>query len=203
MSGPRSGRPRPRTLIAVDPDNAYAKLGVSPLSSTEEIKRVVDERRAAAGARRAARADTGYGEDDAEMMRLQQLDKEIGTPRARAAYDAAHPANALLTVQPGTREGWLERGGRGGLISEWLVEELGLDAWLPSPSSLPLWVPGGLGPGLLEELRAYQAGAPPEVPAAPAATPAPSEGGLSLEELGGLHNHEAPGRVPDQEMEHG
>jgi len=207
MNAPRSGRPRPRTLIAVDPDNAYAKLGVSPLSTTEEIKRVIDERRAAASARRAARADASYGEDDAEMVRLQQLDKEIGTPRARAAYDAAHPANALLTVQPGVRDGWLQRGGRGGLISEWLVEELGADAWLPSPSALPLWLPGGPGPGLLDELRAFQTGPPARAgtdPApAPAMGPSPPPGGLSVDELGGLHNHETPGRVPDREMEHG
>ena len=37
------------------------------------------------------------------MTRLQAIEDEIGTPKARARYDRLNPQNALLTIQPGAR----------------------------------------------------------------------------------------------------
>jgi hypothetical protein len=156
MNGRDTRRPRPKALVRIDPGNAYARLGVSPRASTEEIKRVIDEKRASASAQRSSRADGRFGAEEEEMARLQQIEKEIGTPRARAAYDEAYPMNALLTIQTGGRDRWIERGHRAGLVSEWLVAELGLEASLPSPETLSLWMPGGPDPALADELRPFQ-----------------------------------------------
>ena len=40
-----SGRPRPKTRLAIDTENAYAKLGASPLASIDEIKKILSDKR--------------------------------------------------------------------------------------------------------------------------------------------------------------
>jgi hypothetical protein len=105
--------------------------------------------------RRRTRADQQFGEEDAEMTRLQAIEDEIGTPKARARYDRLNPQNALLTVQPGPDDSVLDPGSRAGLATAWLVEELGRESPLPSPESLPLWAPRGLDPELVAFLTAF------------------------------------------------
>ena len=48
-------RPRPKTRLAIDPDNAYAKLGISPLASIDEIKKLLSDKRGKAMAARRAK----------------------------------------------------------------------------------------------------------------------------------------------------
>lgn len=153
-------RPRPRARVVIDPDNAYAQLGVSPLSSTEEIKALLNDRRAKAIARRRSRGQQQFGAEEAEMARLQKLEAEIGTPRSRATYDREHPQNELLTVQPGPGDRRLEPSHALGLVTAWLHDELGPSAALPSPDSLPLWAPGGISPELEAALVPFEEAAP-------------------------------------------
>lgn len=134
-------RPRPKTRLVVDPNNAYARLGVSPLSSTEEIKAFVLAKRSKAQASKRSRGDDDFGAAEAEMTRLQEIEEEIGTPRARTKYDARHPQNELLTVQPARADRRFELRERANLAAAWLVEELGPEGEFPSPESIPLWSP--------------------------------------------------------------
>lgn len=136
-----STRPRPKGRLVVDPNNAYARLGVSPLSTTEEIKAFVLAKRSKAQASKRSRGDDDFGAAEAEMTRLQEIEEEIGTPRARAKYDAKHPQNELLTVQPARADRRFELRERANLAGAWLVEELGPDGEFPSPESIPLWSP--------------------------------------------------------------
>lgn len=136
-----SARPRPKTRLVVDPNNAYARLGVSPLSSTEEIKAFVLAKRSKAQQSKRSRGDDDFGAAEAEMTRLQEIEEEIGTPRARAKYDAKHPQNELLTVQPARADRRFELRERANLAAAWLVEELGPEGEFPSPESIPLWSP--------------------------------------------------------------
>jgi hypothetical protein len=114
---------------------------VSPLSTTEEIKAFVLTKRSKAQASKRSRGDDDFGAAEAEMTRLQDLEEEIGTPRARAKYDAKHPQNELLTVQPARGDRRFELRERANLAAAWLVEELGPEGEFPSPESLPLWSP--------------------------------------------------------------
>jgi hypothetical protein len=134
-------RPRPKGRLVVDPNNAYARLGVSPLSTTEEIKAFVLAKRSKAQASKRSRGDDDFGAAEAEMTRLQEIEEEIGTPRARTKYDAKHPQNELLTVQPARADRRFELRERANLAAAWLVEELGADGEFPSAESIPLWSP--------------------------------------------------------------
>lgn len=136
-----STRPRPKSRLVVDPNNAYARLGVSPLSTTEEIKSFILAKRSKAQASMRSRGDTDYGASEAEMTRLQELEEEIGTPRGRTKYDAKHPQNELLTVQPARADRRFELRQRANLAGAWLIEELGADGEFPSAESIPLWSP--------------------------------------------------------------
>jgi hypothetical protein len=152
------GRPRPKTMVRLDVYNAYARLGVSPLMPTEEIKEVINRKRKDVMRRRRTRGEQQFGEEEAEMTRLQAIEDEIGTPKARARYDWLNPQNALLTVQPGPADLGLDPKHRLGLATAWLVEELGRERALPSPESLALWAPRGLDPELVAFLAAFTAG---------------------------------------------
>ena len=140
MSSPGK-RPRTKGRLQVDPNNAYARLGVSPLSTTEEIKSFILGRRSKAMASNRSRGDDDYGAAEAEVTRLQQIEEEIGTPRARAKYDAAHPQNELLTVQSARADGRFDLRERANIASAWLVEELGIEDVFPSAECLALWAP--------------------------------------------------------------
>jgi len=151
-------RPRAKTMVQLDPDNAYARLGVSPLLPTPEIKEVINRERKDVMRRRRTRGEQRFGEEEAEMTRLQSIEEEIGTPKARVRYDQLNPQNVLLTVQPGPGDACLDPANRAGLATAWLVEELGREGPLPSPESLALWAPRGLAPELVDFLAAFAPG---------------------------------------------
>ncbi len=156
-------RPRPKARLAIDPDNAYARLGASPLATTDEIKRLLSDKRGKAMAARRARGQQAFGEDEAEIIALQEIEKLIGTPAAREAYDREHPQNALLTVQPAPRDKAFEPARVAALVTAWLVDELGPDQLLLHPDAYWLWLPGGLDPELAAQLQPFAAAAPTRV----------------------------------------
>jgi hypothetical protein len=142
-------RPRSKAFLSIDRKNAYARLGVSPLSSADEIAQRIADLRGKAVRRAKAKTERSVGEEEEEIYRLDNIHNEIGTPKGRKKYDEEHPQNILLTVQPSPAEqSWL-RYRKSGLISEWLSEELGQDAFVPSLGCLQLWSPGGLPEQLL------------------------------------------------------
>jgi hypothetical protein len=145
------GRPRSKTFLRIDLDNAYARLGVSPLASSDEIAQRIADLRGKAAKRAKAKAARAFGEDEEEINRLDRIDDEIGKPRARKKYDEDHPQNILLTVQPSPAEQSWQRYRKAGLISEWLADVLGEDAFVPSLHCLQMWSPKGLN----EELRQF------------------------------------------------
>ena len=149
------GRPRAKTMVGLDLHNAYARLGVSPLLSTDEIKEVINRKRKEVMRRRRGRADQQFGEEDAEMTRLQGIEDEIGTPKARAQYDRRNPQNALLTIQPAPGDASLDPRYRSGLATAWLVEELGRESLLPSADALAFWAPHGLDPEVVAFLASF------------------------------------------------
>ena len=149
------GRPRAKTMVRLDLHNAYARLGVSPLMPTEEIKEVINRRRKEVMRRRRTRGEQRFGEEGGEMTRLQAIENEIGTPKARARYDRLNPQNALLTIQPSPGDVGLDPKHRAGLATAWLVEALGRDAALPSPESLASSAARGLGPDLVAFLASF------------------------------------------------
>lgn len=156
-----SARPRPKTRLAIDTENAYAKLGASPLSTIDEIKKMLSDKRGKAMAARRAKGQSAFGDEEAEIIELQAIEKEIGTPAARAAYDREHPQNALLTVQPAPRDRAFEPAKVASLVTSWLADELGPDAMLLHPDALWLWIPGGLDPELQSQLQPFAAAAEP------------------------------------------
>lgn len=160
MSASHAGRPRPKTRLAIDPENAYARLGASPLASTDEIKKLLSDKRGKAMAARRAKGQQAFGEEEAEIIELQELEKQIGTPAGRAAYDRDHPQNALLTVQPAPRDRAFEPPRIASLVTAWLADELGADAMLLHPDAYWLWLPGGLDPELAAQLAPFATAAP-------------------------------------------
>jgi hypothetical protein len=145
-------------MVQLDLHNAYARLGVSPLMSTEEIKEVINRKRKDVMRRRRTRGEQQFGEEEAEMTLLQAIEDEIGMPKARARYDRLNPQNALLTIQPSPCDARLDPKSRAGLATAWLIEELGRTAALPSPESLSLWATRGLDPELIAFLSSFALG---------------------------------------------
>jgi hypothetical protein len=172
------GRPRSKTLVRLDLHNAYARLGVSPLMSTDDIKDVINRRRKEVMRRRRTRGEQQFGEEEAEMTRLQAIEDEIGAPKDRARYDRLNPQNALLTVQPSPHDAWLDPKRRAGVVTAWLVEELGRECLLPSPECLAFWAPGGLDPESVAFLSGFLAG---------------SAGPLDVAELGRIVSQDGDG----------
>jgi hypothetical protein len=148
-------RPRPKTRLAIDPDNAYARLGASPLSSIDDIKKLLSEKRGKAMAARRAKGQAATGDEEAEIIALQDIEKQIGSPQTRAAYDREHPQNALLTVQPPPRDRAFEPARTAALVTAWLVEELGPEALINHPDAYALWLPHGLDPDVATQLAQY------------------------------------------------
>lgn len=148
-------RPRPKTRLAIDPENAYAKLGASPLASVDEIKKTLSDKRGKAMAARRAKGQSASGDDEAEIIELQAIEKQIGTLAAREAYDREHPQNALLTVQPASRDRAFEPPKIASLVTAWLAEELGSDAMLLHHDAYWLWLPGGLDAELAAQLAPF------------------------------------------------
>lgn len=177
MSDGNRERPTPRARVVIDPDNAYARLGVSPLLGVEEIKRAIKER--SNKLRQAARRE-GSSEGTDEIVELERIEREIGTVKARAAYDLRHPQNELLVVQPSSRDRSVESTQRVGIVGQWVLEALGDDAPVLSASSSAWWTTGGVSDALREAL------APFVVAEVPAATEREGPRGLDVEELDAL-----------------
>lgn len=185
------GRPRSKAMVRVDLENAYAKLGVSPLMTTEEIKRVAEQKRRELMRRRRTKSHQQFSAEEDEMTALQAIEDQIGTARAREKYDQANPQNELLTVQPAPHDRWLDPRRRDGLITAWLVEELGQAVTLPSPESLALWAPSGVSPELAALLSMFATDTATE----PGTTPDGSPEGpapLSLADLDKLAASDKP-----------
>ncbi len=182
---PAGHRPRPKGFLRLDLSNAYTRLGVSPLTSTEDIADKISELRGKAN--KAAKAAVNAAAKDAaeeEILRLDKISEEIGSAKQRERYDESFPQNILLTVQPSSSEQTWLRHRRAGLISEWLREKLEQDAFLPAPNCMRLWAPAGLNPLLLELLTASQS-AGPEIAAGGDgfAAPPAGEDSLTVEDL--------------------
>jgi hypothetical protein len=142
-------------MVGLDLHNAYARLGVSPLLATDEIKELINRKRKEVMRRRRTRGEQQFGEEEAEMTRLQAIEDEIGTPKSRTRYDRLNPQNAILTIQPAPHDVTLDSKHRACLATAWLIEELGNSASLPSPESLSLWASRGLDPDLTLYLSAF------------------------------------------------
>lgn len=172
------GRPRPRALVRIDPENPYARIGVTPTASLDEIKKVLDEKRGEAVARARQSGDT----KGVEMMRLQELATVIGNPTRREAYDRMHPWNELLTVQLPPAARALETPYRAALVTAALIEDLGPEPLLPSAHSLALWAPTGCSEELLRVVMEHRTDetAADQTPATDPAFPVTM---LSLDEL--------------------
>jgi hypothetical protein len=166
-----TGRPRPKAPLAVDVHNPYARLGVSPLASIDEIKRVAGDRRGKGMAQARGGGPAAAADAHARILEIQDIERQIGTPAARAAYDREHPQNALLTVQPGPRDRGFGPAGATSLVTAWLADELGPDALLVHPDALWLWLPAGLDPELARELAQFYLGGDPESAAESARSP--------------------------------
>jgi len=152
----RKGRPRSRAFLRLDIDNAYERLGISPLAPTEEISSRIAELRGEAARRVKQKLQRGLDDaDEAEIHRLDQIHEEIGDDRRRRVYDEQNPQNVLLTVQPGPSEQLRLRHRRAALVTEWLHGELYADAFLPTPRSLRLWAPAGVPADLLRALAPF------------------------------------------------
>jgi hypothetical protein len=145
-------------MVGLDLDNAYARLGVSPLLSTDEIKEVINRKRRELLRRRRTRADQQFGEEETELTCLQAIEDEIGTAKARARYDQLNPQNILLTIQPAPGDASLDPGYRSGLVTAWLLEELGRESRIPSAETLALWAPLGLDPEVVALLAVFAGG---------------------------------------------
>jgi len=171
-------RPRPRALIGIDPDNAYARLGVSPTTSTEEIKTFVDTRIAEI---KASMRDRSSREQEDALARLTEVGKQIGTARARAKYHETNPWNELLAVQRTSADETLDPGARTNLVTAALLTELGHDALLPTARSFAVWAPAGIPAALAAELQAFIRD--PAGESAPRAHTAADEAQLSINEL--------------------
>lgn len=137
----RRVRPRPKARVVIDPHNAYARLGVSPLMATSEIKALILKKRADVQKCRRGQSRSSFDLNDAEMARLQAIEDEIGVAKKRAAYDAANPHNTLLTVQPPPGDRILGGSAHLDVVTSWLREVLGPHARLLSPASIPHWSP--------------------------------------------------------------
>ena len=148
-------RPRPKTRLVIDPENAYAKLGASPLASTDDLKKQLSDKRGKLMAARRAKGQAAAGDEEAEIIELQAIEKQIGTHAAREAYDREHPQNALLTVQPAPRDRAFEPAKLSALVTAWLRDELPPDALLLHPDAHWLWLPGGLDPELAAQLQPF------------------------------------------------
>ncbi len=102
-----------------------------------------------------AKGQAASGDDEAEIIELQAIEKQIGSPASREAYDREHPQNALLTVQPAPRDRAFEPAKIASLVTAWLVDELGADSMLLHPDAYWLWLPSGLDSELAAQLAPF------------------------------------------------
>ena len=162
MRRPLRERPRARSFIGYDRNNAYERLGVSPLASTGEIAARLFERRQEAAREAKATEDESFGEEMEAVLKVDEIANAIQDPAKRQQYDEDNPQNVLLTVQSSLVERFRQPYRRAGLVSEWLRERLGPDLFLPSTSAVRLWHLNSVTPTIQEFLADY-----PDLHAAP------------------------------------
>jgi hypothetical protein len=153
-TGNRSKRPNPCGFVQYDPNNYYAKLGISPLTPIKEIKTIIMRKQMEIKNQlhRGSQQTSKKTELINQFDKLQKIAESFASPKKREEYDRLNPQSELLTVQSGDYDDWFERSSRLDLVSAWLVKELGREKFLPTPESLPLWCPMGLDPELLDFL---------------------------------------------------
>jgi curved DNA-binding protein CbpA len=133
------GRPRPNCFVQVDLDNAYARLGVSPLAATREIKQLINDKIRQLKSQLGTKSESSFSAAEHEITQFQQIEERIASPKARARYDQEHPQNELLTVQPCPYDHFDDPQYRAGLVTAWLIEALGRDRLLPTAECLAFW----------------------------------------------------------------
>jgi hypothetical protein len=185
-SKPRGGgRPRSKAFLRISLENAYEDLGVSPLTSNDEIAARIGALLAEAKRKVRAKATKSVDDpDEREILRLQKIDEEIGDPKRRKIYDEKYPQNILLTVQPSLAEqAWL-RHRKAGLVSEWVYEMLGEAAFAPTPHCLSLWAPSGVERPILDFLAEHSpTDMAPQAPAVPLPIEQQTARNLDVEDL--------------------
>lgn len=134
-----SRRPRPSSFVQVDLDNAYARLGISPLAPTRDIKQLINDKIRELKSQLSSKSEASFGDVEDQINRLQQIEEKIASPKARARYDQQHPQNELLTIQPCPSDHFDDPRFRAGLVTAWLVETLGSDRLLPTADCLAFW----------------------------------------------------------------
>lgn len=132
-------RPQPKSFVQVDLNNAYARLGVSPLATDKEIKQLYNEKDAKLRGQLRDKANQQFSSIEQQITELQEIEALIGSPKARARYDQEHPYNESLTVQPLPGDRFDDPIHRANLATEWLVEQLGRTALLHTPESAAIW----------------------------------------------------------------
>ncbi len=164
-----SKRPKPNMLIQYDPNNFYAKLGVSPQASIRDIKSIITKKQNEAKNKKRYEEAGKYGKAEDEFIEWQKIAKAFASPKKREEYDLLNPQSELLTVQASEYDDWLDRFSRIDLVSAWLVEYLGQEKFLPTPDSLHLWCPCGIDTELLSFLEQFEiqtgTGSPVEISA--------------------------------------
>jgi hypothetical protein len=79
----RDRRPRAAVMVGIDPNNPYSQLGVSPLESTETIRRIGNERIRELRRHLKSRTTQAFSEVEAEIVRIQAILETIASPRHR------------------------------------------------------------------------------------------------------------------------
>ncbi len=154
----RSTRPKPHTFVQHDPNNYYAKLGISPLTPIKEIKAIIISKQMEVKKQlhRCVQKKSKKTALIKKFDKLEKIAKSFASDKKREEYDRLNPQNVLLTVQLSDTHDWLDQSSRINFVSAWLVEELGREKFLPTPESLQLWCPGGLDTELFDFLEQYE-----------------------------------------------
>jgi hypothetical protein len=155
-TGKISKRPKPHSFVQYDPGNYYAKLGISPLTPTREIKKIITRKQNDAKKRRRLHAGGKFGKEDSEFNELQKIMESFASSNKREEYDRLNPQSELLTVQWSEYDDWFDKNSQVDFVSAWMVEELGHEKILPTPRAMQLWFPGGLDAELLDFLAQFE-----------------------------------------------
>ena len=155
-TGKTSKRPKPRSFVQYDPGNYYAKLGISPLTPTREIKKIITRKQNDAKKRRRSHAGGKFRKEDKEFNEFQRIMEFFASGTKREEYDRLNPQSELLTVQWSEYDDWFDKNSQVDFVSAWLKEELGHEKLLPTPGALQLWCPGGLDAELIDFLAPFE-----------------------------------------------
>jgi hypothetical protein len=120
-----SKRPKPHTFLQYDPGNYYATLGISPLTPTREIKKIITRKQNDAKKRRRSLAGGKFSKEDSEFNELQKIMESFASDKKREEYDRLNPQSELLTLQWSEYDDWFDKNSRVDFVSAWLVEEMG------------------------------------------------------------------------------